>query len=306
MPRIEFPQSKLIAKLTGLHLFHFDPAPCGQRVRFALAEKGLLRGKEVKWNSDAPDSLAADEGTWVSRHVSLIKKDHLNAAYAEIQPNMVVPALVHDGRLYIESMDIVDYIDKTWPANPLLPPDSETAALARSLVEYGKKLHVSVRYVSFRWGLGRLGKLDKTSEATLRRLEQQGSPEQLLAFYSQYDRDQIEESTYRRHLDALEQGYGSLEQLLRSDGRAFLAGNSFSIADIIWSLKVLRIEECGYPFRERFPALFAWYSRVSQRPAFTQGVMSHHKAMSRAFKAKAAVENFFGCGLKAASERAAS
>ena len=303
MPRIDNPKSPLVPRLQGLHLFHFEGAPCAQRVRFALAEKGLTRDRDVAWQSDAPDTLVAETGTWISRHVSLVKKDHLTDAYAAIHPNLVVPALVHDGRLYIESMDIDDYIDATWPQNRLLPDDADRAALTRSLVAQAKALHVSVRYVSFRWGLGRLGKLNANDEENLRRLETDGSPEHLVSFYERYDRGQIEEATFAEHLAALEGGYATLERLLSADGRPFLTGDSFTIADIIWSLKVLRIEECGYPFAANFPALFAWYGRVTNRPAFKEGVMSRHTAMSRTFKLKAAAANLMGHGLKQASRR---
>jgi glutathione S-transferase len=303
VPQIVDVESPLVRRLRGVHLFHFEGAPCAQRVRFALAEKGLARGKEVPWHSDAPESLHAEDGTWVSRHVSLIKKEHLTEAYARIQPNMVVPALVHDGRLYVESMDIVQYVDETWPGNRLVPADPEAAEHARLLVERGKQLHVSVRYVSFRWGLGRLGKLGAKEEAALRALERKDSPEKLVHFYAGFDSDSIDAATYEAHLEALETAYGDLDRTLRSDGRAFLTGDSFSTADILWSLKILRILECGYPFRRNFPALFDWYQRVTRRPGFQAGVLARHRTMSNAFKVKAAIENLFGVGLARASRR---
>ncbi len=46
MPKVEQPASPIPGALNGLHLFHFDGAPCAQRVRFALGEKGLARGRE--------------------------------------------------------------------------------------------------------------------------------------------------------------------------------------------------------------------------------------------------------------------
>ena len=297
-------KSPLVAKLRGLHLFHFEGAPCAQRVRFALAEKGVRRGREVAWRSSASDALAADAGTWLSRHVSLIKKDHLTEAYAEIQPNMVVPALVHDGRLYIESMDIVKYVDETFPGAPLFPVDPIAAEDTRRLVERGTALHVSVRYVSFRWGLGRLGKLSAKEETTLRALERKDSPEELARFYGAFDKDAIEESAYAAHLNALETAYADLDRTLHADGRAFLTGDSLTTADILWSVAVLRIHECGYPFRRNFPALFDWYQRIYARPGFQEGVLSRHKLLSRAFKLKSSVENLFGVGLARASRSA--
>ena len=300
MTVIENPESSLPGKLRGLHLFHFDGAPCAQRVRFALGEKGLARGREVAWNSDDAAGLVAEEGTWTSRHVSLIKKDHLTAEYAAIHPHMVVPALVHDGVLHIESMDIVKYLDQIFPANPLVPTDAAAAELAMSLVEQGKELHRSVRYVSFHWGLGRLAKLNSKEQAHLAELEKEGSPERLTSFYKKFSSNSIEAATNLEHLQALEAGYGRAEELL-GDGRPFLTGSSFSIADIIWSIKVLRIHECGYPFKRNFPALFDWYRRVSRRPAFRTSVMGKHRAMSLAFRLKARIERLAGVGIHKAA-----
>ena len=300
MPRVADPRSPWVSKLSGVHLFHFEGAPCAQRVRFALAEKGLVRGKEVTWNSKTPEALEAGPGTWVSRHVSLIKKQHMTPEYAEIQPNMVVPALVHDGRLYLESMDIIAYLDETWDPHRLLPTDPTASADVNQLVEEGKRLHVSVRYVSFRWGLGRLGRLGKKEEAALRQLEPESSPEGLFGFYSRFDRGTIDEATYHEHLAALEAGYAAMEQRLR-DGQEFLTGASFTAADIIWSLTVFRILECGYPFAHNYPAVWSWFQRVSERPGFRNGVMERHGAMSRAFRVKSAIQNWLGFGLHQAS-----
>ena len=77
MTCIDKPVSPIVGKLQGLHLFHFDGAPCAQRVRFALHEKGLLRGREVKFDADGTESFQGEKGAWVSRHVSLVKKEHL-------------------------------------------------------------------------------------------------------------------------------------------------------------------------------------------------------------------------------------
>ena len=126
---IEHPQSPLPAKLRGLHLFHDGVATCAQRVRFVLAEKGFKRGPDVAWNADAAATLSApDDRTYVSRLVSIRKKQHMTAEYAAIQPNMVVPALVHDGVLHIESVDIIQYIERTWPSPALVPHDAAGAA----------------------------------------------------------------------------------------------------------------------------------------------------------------------------------
>lgn len=306
MALIDQPSSPLVARLQGIHLFGFDGAPCSQRVSFALAEKGLKRGIRVHWSDASAETLTAPPGTYTFRNVSLVKHENMTEAYAAIQPNMVVPALVHDGKLHIESMDIVAYIDKTWPHNPLYPSDPAAADLCHELVEQGKALHVSVRYVTFHWSLGKIGKTDPATEALITRLQRDGSPERLAEFYAQFNKDQIDEATYAQHLHALEQGYEIQERRLESDGRPYLTGDQFTMADIIWALKVMRLIECGYPLQRNFPLLAQWYARVSRREGFREGVFRKNRFFHYAFRAKAAVENLFGGGIRSASRLAAS
>ena len=305
MTLVQSPESSLVPKLKGVHLFGFDGAPCSQRVSFALAEKGLKRGKRVPWQSDAPGHVSAETGTYTFRNVSLIKHQNLTEEYAAIQPNMVLPALVHDGQLHIESMDIIDYLDQAWPENPLTPTDPEAAQSCQELVEQGKQLHVSIRHMTFHWSLGKMGKIDQKTEATVRRLEADGSPEQLSKFYSDFNRNEISHETFTKHLHALETGYAAQEDRLKSDDRQFLTGNAFSTADIIWAIKVLRLTECGYPFAQNFPALAAWYQRIEQRPGFQDGVLARNRFFHKAFRFKARVEKLLGVGIQKESRLAA-
>lgn len=300
MPKIEAPVSPLVPKLRGLHLFHFDGAPCAQRVRFALAEKGLARGREVAFDAIDEQALAGETGAWVSRVVSLIKKAHLTQAYAQIQPNMVVPALVHDGVLYTESMDIIEYLDQAFGGEPLVPIDVAQRQDSNALVELGKKLHIAIRYVTFHWGFGRLGKLNAKEENQLRELVVQGNDEEnLVKFYTSYDHDTIPDEVYFQHLGDLYQAFTDLEKRLAS-GQQFLTGDNLAIADIIWAMKVMRLDECGYPFSRHHPGVLAWFKRISGRPAFQQGVMGKHRGMNRAFRVKSRIENALGIGLNKA------
>lgn len=299
MARVEHPKSPIVSKLEGLHLFHFDGAPCAQRVRFALYEKGLVRGREIKFDADDPGSCAGEQGAWVSRHVSLVKKDHMTDAYSQIQPNLVVPALVHDGELYIESMDIVEYLDEAFGGTPLVPKhDPELLADALALTDLGKKLHRSIRFVTFRWGLRGLARLSTKEEQQLRELLKNGDDgERLVSFYEAYDSRLIPDAVYVEHLVKLNDAFRSHEERLQ-DGRKFLTGDDLTMADIIWAMKTLRLIECDYPFDQCFPTYSAWFKRVSARRSFQEGVMGKHKLMSSMFRIKAGIEHLLGIGLK--------
>lgn len=284
-------------KLRGVHLFHYGIAACAQRVRFALAEKGLRRGRDVPWRSDDDSTLAPpDHRTYVSRPVSLARKEHLTAAYAAIHPNMVLPALVHDGVLHIESVDIVEYIDRTWPDPPLVPRDPAAAAECRGLVSFADDLHRSLRWISCRWNFGRLGRTTPAQEALLLALEPESSREQLGAFYASYNRARFAEDVYVGHLRKVEDGFEHLEgRLSRSD--SWLVGDDFSLADIVWACKMQRIVDCGYPFGRVFPVVARWFRRVTARPSFREAIWRDVWLPSRLFRARSALFNAFGAGI---------
>mgnify|MGYP001824064955 FL=1 len=299
MALVEHHESPIVSKLKGVHLFHYDGAPCAQRVRFALHEKGLVRGREVKFDADDAANCAAQPGAWVSRQVSLVKKEHLTEAYSKIQPNLVVPALVHDGSLHIESMEIIEYLDKAFGGAPLVPKqDPAVMEEAAALTRLGEELHRSIRFVTFRWGLRGLARLSKNDEKKLRDLLKNGNDaEQLVNFYEGYDNQSIPEAIYEEHLEKLNKAFRDHEQRL-SDGRQFLTGDDITMADVIWAMKTLRLSECDYPFEQCFPRYFEWFQRISQRPSFKEGVMGKHRLMSSTFRAKAKLEHLLGIGLK--------
>jgi glutathione S-transferase len=306
MPRIEQPTSPIPGALEGLHLFHFDGAPCAQRVRFALGEKGLARGREEKFDAVSPTAVRGEPGRWVSRIVSLVKKDHMTQTYAEIHPNMVVPALVHDGSLYLESLDIIEYLDETFGGTPLIPKAPELRSATMHRVEQAKELHRSIRYVTFHWGLGRLAMLKPSERQQLAELAHQGADgENLVDFYEGYSNRAIPETVYRDHLSKLYAAFCEVDAELR-DGRKFLMSDEISIADAFWSMKILRLLECGYPVQNHHPELFRWYQRVYARPSFQNEVMGNNRLSNRMFRAKAGVENLFGKGLKQAVDAVAA
>ncbi|MCP4004383.1 MAG: glutathione S-transferase family protein [bacterium] len=299
MAIVNRPGSELPSKLKGLHLFHYGGAPCAQRVRFVLAEKGIRRGPDVPWRSDVEEHLEAPAGTYIGRPVSLPRQENLSEPYAAIHPNLVVPALVHDGVLHIESVDIMNYVDQEL-TGPALIPEGERGGECRALVKRASELQPSVRYVTYRWSLGGLAKLSPRKQAELQRIDSADSPEQLADFYRRFSNGEISEDTFAGHVASLSEGFREIERLL-ADGRAWLCGETFSMADIIWVVKVQRIDEAGYPFAASFPQLKAWFDRARTRPGFREAIGHDLGAASRFMRVRGAVQNFLGRGLQSAA-----
>ena len=73
-----------------IELYHFWSSVCSVKVRMCLEEKGA---------------------EWQSRYVDLFRFDQLRPEYLAINPDGVVPTLVHDGQPVHESSIINEYID---------------------------------------------------------------------------------------------------------------------------------------------------------------------------------------------------
>src|SRR4029079_15687822 len=96
--------------LEGLHLYHYGLSNCSQKVRMVLAEKGL---------------------GWANHPIDLAKAEPQTDEYRRVHPNGVVPALVHDGTIVIESSDVMEYLDEQFPDQPLEPARERDLAQMR-------------------------------------------------------------------------------------------------------------------------------------------------------------------------------
>ena len=93
-----------------MELYHFGFSTCSQKVRLVLAEKGL---------------------EFDSHEVNLIAGEQHDPEYVRLNPDHVVPTLVDQGKVLVESTLIIRYLDDAHHEPPLRPAD----ALVRYRVE---------------------------------------------------------------------------------------------------------------------------------------------------------------------------
>jgi glutathione S-transferase len=98
-----------------IKLYHDVPSTNSDRVKIALAEKGLA------W-----------EGIWVK----LSKREQKSPEHLKRNPYGKIPVLDDDGKIMFESCIINEYLDEKYPNPPLMPKDSYLRAHGRILVDY--------------------------------------------------------------------------------------------------------------------------------------------------------------------------
>jgi maleylpyruvate isomerase len=95
-----------------MQLYGFFRSGTSHRLRIALNLKGLA---------------------YEVRTVDLRAEQHLRAEYRAIHPQALVPALVHEGRVLIQSPAIIEWLEERHPTPALLPADPDDRARVRAI-----------------------------------------------------------------------------------------------------------------------------------------------------------------------------
>jgi glutathione S-transferase len=231
-----------------LTLYHGRTSVCSIKARLALAEKGVA---------------------WDGRLLTL-RGDQFDPAYMKLNPNAVVPTLVHDGKVIIESTVIMHYVDEAFPGPSLVPADPAARARLRMTTKLmDEYVHVACMTITF---------------ATANRAHFAGmTPEQLeseLAKAPDRKRSEIKRQVVKHGLDAppVAEALHVQEKLLDVIEQAvedapYIAGQGYSLADAaatpyVWRLDKLKLARMW----ERRPGVAAWYERVRVRPSFKAAV----------------------------------
>lgn len=114
-----------------LELHHNAASTCSQKVRLVLAEKGL---------------------DFESHEIDLVGGAQHDPAYVKLNPNHVVPTLVDDGAVLIESTLINEYLDDAYPAVALRPADAVGRHAVRLWTKKIDTLHTSCGVITFAIG----------------------------------------------------------------------------------------------------------------------------------------------------------
>ena len=254
---IIIPKNKEVTTWQGLHLFHFGMSNCSQRIRIMLEEKQL---------------------SWTSHHLDLAKDEHVTPWYQGINPKGVVPTLIHDGTVVVESVDILAYLDEQFPNKRLMRHEDIDQQQLGGILTLADQVQRSLKVLSHEF----LFKIAaKKNAKDLQHFKEAHNDKDLVAFHAQFSskaglpQKKIQEAICEMHM-----AFNSLEQSLAR--HQYLAGEHFSIADITWIVNIHRMNLMNFPF-SNYPHLTAWKKSMQSRPSYKKALVAYEPLAIRGF-----------------------
>jgi glutathione S-transferase len=226
-----------------LELYHSINSVCAQKVRIALEEKG---------------QKATD-------HIMALRGDQYDPAYLKLNPNGVVPTLVHDGVPIVESSLILYYLDELFPKPSLMPADPRQRYCVRM---YNKLIdeyvHNSCMILTFATAF-RPAFLKMPPEAWQEEINK--TP---IKGRARYKHNVIEHGLDSEFVVDAVAYHEKLLSWMAEDLKSgpYLAGAEFSNADCSVIPYVLRLDLLKLAgMWNRDPAVAEWWQRVRARPS---------------------------------------
>ena len=234
-----------------LTLYHGATSTCSKRVRITLAEKDL---------------------EWESVLLNLAVRENLDPEYLKLNPNGVVPTLIHDGRLLIESNFIIEYLDEAFPEVPLRPAEPYERARMRIWMDRIEHvLHRNINIVS--WiKQGRYKRFDGMSAAQLQAVYDSQATEEKRALLKKRLEDGVSQADMDLAEARVAEVLDEMEQQLHD--RPWLCGEALSLADISVAPFLERFEANDMPLLtdwNKRPKLGDWWQRMQSREGFQTG-----------------------------------
>jgi len=225
-------KSREILNWKGLHLFHFRTSSCSQKLRIYLNLKKI---------------------SWTPHSINLATGKNYSEFFLGINPKGLVPVLVDNGHVEIESNDILMYLEDKFPENPLVPDDDTTEI--SNLLNEEDDLHEDIRNIAYRYMFGGLGKKDPKELDAFEKYKSSNSELDYLKlkevkFYKSFRENGITDEAVRNSLNNFCKCYDKYESLLKT--QKYLMGNNLSMLDLAWFIYTYRLYVSGFTYKSSY------------------------------------------------------
>ena len=244
--------------MPSLMLYHHPLSVCSMKVRLALEEKGLA---------------------WSGRVIDIVKKqEQLEPWYLKLNPKGVIPTLEYRNgttKALTDSARIIRFIASLPEGNALLPQSESDNQLLDKLINLADDIVLQILSYARHPSMEKSEKiLDARVEQSL--LMSEKHPE-LKSNYEVCAARSEKSKTFRvdkKHIEDIEQS--TLEAITFAEnqlqGNNFLLGNAYTLADVIWTVVLSRLDLLGYSTwldKNNFPQIASYYLRMQQRKSYT-------------------------------------
>ena len=226
--------------MPGFVLYNAPQSTCSQRVRYALHSKGQ----------------SFDE-----HKLDLFSGDQLKPEYLAINPNGVVPALVHDGVPVIDSAVILEYLEDIFPAErPMRPSDPLEVARMRAMMRFIDEVPTpAIRIPSY--NIAFLPHFQAMSEEEFQALCD--SKPLRREFLMRMGRTGFPKADMDEAMGRLRRGVERMGRWLEDTGGPWLMGADLSLADVSILPVIVRMDDInlGHVWDD-LPAIERWLERI--------------------------------------------
>jgi glutathione S-transferase len=226
---------------------------CSGKVRLVLEEKG------IEYNEITIDLFSGGQRT---------------PEYLKLNPNAVVPTIIHEGEVLTESTLIAEYLDEVFDGPQLRPSDPLALARMRRWPKIiDEETHpgtLGVTYTVVVRNIMAQKKTDEELEASFVAMPDQTKAAKLRAMQF----EGVESEPFKLGVRAVENSFRRFEAGLAEFGGPWFMGEDYTLADSGVTPWLMRFENIGFQrMWDDKPNLAAWWERIKGRPNFV-GVVS--------------------------------
>jgi glutathione S-transferase len=229
-------------------LYNAPQSTCSQRVRFVLNAKNL---------------------PFEEHKLDLFSGDQLKPDYLAINPNGVVPSLVHDEQIITDSSVIIEYLDEAFPdVRPFRPTTLAAIAHLRAALRYIDEIPApAIRVPSY--NLAFLPHFKEMSEEEFNALA--NSKPLRKEFLLTMGRTGFPQKEMDSALDRLGRSVVRMDEWIVQSGGPWIMGNQMTLADIAIMPVIVRMDDINlhHMWKEK-PAITNWLNLLRADAAFAQ------------------------------------
>ena len=263
-------KTKEILDWKGVHLLNYQFSACSMKTRIYLNLKKI---------------------PFTSHQINLSAGENFSEWFQGINPRSLVPVLIHDGEVHIESNDILEYLEGCFKEYPLIPENMEEKI--KEILKFEDNLHVDIRNITFKFLVPRFLNKGKSvqpkakNKATLNG-ELDSMDDVNRNFWEQYEKYGITDEDASRSLIRFRTALEDLNDQLEDS--PYILGAELSLVDIAWFIYATRIQHANYPLQRLHPNVFCWYERLYannlfrkevKRPLIVQFILYVHSLILR-------------------------